>query len=159
MTRLVLLDNTVLSNFAVVGRMDLAFQLYANRVVTTQGVMHEYQVAVAAGLLARRAWDDLTVVEMTSEELVLCETLAPRLGIGERTCLAVAHARGGLFVSDDGDARAAAKRLDVPVSGTVGILVLAVRLEYATLAEANALLIEMIAAGYRSPLRVLDTLV
>jgi predicted nucleic acid-binding protein len=58
--------------------------------------------------------------------------------------------RGCRFASDDADARAAARRLGVSVTGTLGIL---------ALAQANALLADMVAAGYRSPMERLDTLV
>jgi predicted nucleic acid-binding protein len=67
--------------------------------------------------------------------------------------------QGGLFASDDADARAAAQRRGIPVTGTLGILALAVRRKLLTLAQANALLNDMIAAGYRSPMQKLDALV
>jgi predicted nucleic acid-binding protein len=47
----------------------------------------------------------------------------------------------------------------VPVTGTVGVLDVAVRRGLLTLAQANGLLADMIAAGYRSPLDRLDELV
>ena len=71
----------------------------------------------------------------------------------------VAHAREGLLVSDDADTRNTTRRLGIPISGTLGILALAVRRQLLTLNQANALLADMIAAGYRSPLEKLDTLV
>ena len=66
---------------------------------------------------------------------------------------------GGLLASDDADARAAAGRLGLPVTGTLGILALAVRRELLTLAQANAVLADLVAAGYRSPTERLDELV
>jgi predicted nucleic acid-binding protein len=41
----------------------------------------------------------------------------------------------------------------------LGILALAVRRELLTLAQANTLLNDMVAAGYRSPMQKLDALV
>jgi len=155
----ILLDNTVLSNLALVGQMDLVFRLWAGRVVSTPEVLNEYEAAARVGLLPTRAWTDLPVVELTSQEVAISETFSRRLGRGERSCLAVTHSRGGLFASDDADARAAARQLGVPVTGTLGILALAVRRELLTLAQANALLADMVAAGYRSPMEGLDTLV
>jgi predicted nucleic acid-binding protein len=159
MRNLILLDNTVLSNLALVGQMNLVFRLWADRVASTPGVLSEYEDAVRAGLLPPHAWTDLPVVKLTSQEVAMSETFSRRLGRGERSCLAVAHLRGGLFASDDADARAAARRLGVPVTGTLGILALTVRRELLTLAQANALLADMVAAGYRSPMERLDTLV
>jgi len=80
------------------------------------------------------------------------------LGAGERSCLAVALHRQGLLVSDDLDARRAAREHGIPKTGTVGILVLYVRRGYLSREEANALLTEMIALGYRSPVASLDSL-
>jgi predicted nucleic acid-binding protein len=158
-SRPVLLDNTVLSNLALVGKMDLVFHLWAGRVASTPEVLNEYEVAARAGLLPPHAWADLRLVELTSQEVALKETFSLRLGLGERSCLAVAHSRGGLLATDDADARAAPRRLGVPVTGTLGILALAVRRELMTLTQANTLLADMVAAGYRSPVERLDELV
>jgi predicted nucleic acid-binding protein len=155
----VLLDSTVLSNLAQVGQMDLVFHLWPGRVVSTPEVLREYEMAARAGLLPPHAWADLPLMDLTPQEVAMSKTFSQRLGHGERSCLAVAHSRGGLFASDDADARAAARRLGVPVTGTLGILALAVRRELLTLAQANALLAEMVAAGYRSPMEGLDELV
>jgi predicted nucleic acid-binding protein len=155
----VILDNTVLTNLALVGAIDLVFHLWPDRAVTTAAVLQEYRAAADIGLLPAHAWADLIVVEMTSQEETLASTFSSRLGVGERSCLAVAHSRGGLLVSDDADARDVAKRLGVVVSGTLGVLVLAVRRSLLTLAEANELLGDMIDAGYRSPMTRLDNLV
>ncbi|MBN1877094.1 MAG: DUF3368 domain-containing protein [Anaerolineae bacterium] len=135
------------------------FHLWPDQVSTTGEVLSEYQAAAQAGHLPAQAWSDLPVADMTPREIAIAESFSTRLGAGERSCLAVAHTRGGLLATDDADARAAAKRLGVPVTGTIGILVLAVRRELLTLRQANTLLTEMIAAGYRSPLEKLDTLV
>ena len=52
-----------------------------------------------------------------------------------------------MFASDDADARAAARRLGIRVTGTLGILALTVRRELLTLTQANALLADG-AIGY-----------
>lgn len=155
----ILLDNTVLSNLALVGQMGLVFHLWPDRVCMTRAVRGEYQRAVQEGLLPAYAWSDLPVVDMTAQENALAQTFSTRLGIGERSCLAIAHTRDALFASDDADARTAAQKLGIPVTGTLGILALAVRRELLPLSQANTLLMAMIAAGYRSLLYKLDTLV
>jgi predicted nucleic acid-binding protein len=58
----ILLDNTVLTNFALVGRPDLVLSLWGELACTTPAVQNEYQVAVAAGLVSATAWADLPVV-------------------------------------------------------------------------------------------------
>ncbi len=159
MNKPVLLDNTVLSNLAQVDQMELVFHLWQERVVTTREVWREYEVAARVGKLPLHAWSDLTIVELTPQETDGAAAFALRLGAGERSCLAVAQARHGLLVSDDADTRHAAQQLGIPVSGTLGILALAVRRQLLSLDRANALLANMIAAGFRSPLSKLDTLV
>ena len=95
---------------------------------------------------------------LKAEEQAFAGRLSPRLGIGERSCIAIALHRQGLFVSDDANARREAQRHDVPVTGTIGILVLNVRHGNLTRAEGNTILALMIAQGYHSPVTVLDDL-
>jgi predicted nucleic acid-binding protein len=154
----VLLDNTVLTNFALVGRPDMVLCLWPDTACTTPAVQSEYQVGAAAGLVPGETWADLPMVALTAAEATFAAELPPRLGAGERTCLAVALHRHGLLVSDDQDARAAARRYEVPVTGTLGILMLGIRHGHLAGDEADALLKEMIAAGYRSPVTNLDEL-
>jgi predicted nucleic acid-binding protein len=158
MSRPVLLDNTVLSNLALTGRDDLPFRLWGEAAATTAASRAEYQAGVEAGLVSGSCWGTLPVIELTTEEDALALSLSARFGPGERTCLAVAAQRKGMFASDDLHARRAATRLDVPITGTVGILAACVRRGYLALAEANRLLDAMIAAGYRSPIVSLDQL-
>ena len=154
----VLLDNTVLANFALVGRPDLVLRLWGDAACTTPEAWSEYQVGVAADLVSAAAWVDLPVVTLAKAEVDFAANLPARLGAGERTCLAVALHRRGLFATDDQDARSVAQRHDVPVTGTLGILVLCTRQEHLSKDEANALLKAMIAAGYHSPVIDLDDL-
>jgi predicted nucleic acid-binding protein len=152
----VMLDNTVLSNFALIGRSDLLWQLWGGELCTTQAVMREYIIGSDAGAVPPMAWDRLAQVILSDDEQQFAGALSLRLGQGERTCLAVAHLRNGLLVTDDRSARVQARRLGVAVTGTVGILVRLVRDEYLTLAAADELLGAMITAGFRSPVPRLD---
>lgn len=108
--------------------------------------------------MSATTWADLPVVKLSEAEAVFAAELPPRLGAGERTCVSVAVHRQGLFVSDDLDARGVAQHYGVPVTGTLGILVLDVRQGHLSRDEANVLLKQMIAAGYRSPVTELDNL-
>jgi len=149
--RPVLLDNTVLTNFALVGRDDLVLHLWPGTVCTTPAVRQEYDAGAARGVPAG-AWTDLSAVALSAEEAAFAARLPPRLGAGERECLAVAVRRDGLLASDDRDARDAAHDHGVPTTGTLGILVACVRRGFVSRAQADALLAEMIDWGYRSPL-------
>ena len=158
MTRPVLLDNTVLTNLALVNRADLAIRLWGAAACTTPSVMAEYQVGAQSGLLPPDAWDSLPVLTCTEDETAFEAGLPPRLGAGERACLAVAVHRQGLLVTDDLDARNAAREQHVPVTGTVGVLIACVRQGHLSRQQANALLSDMIAAGFRSPVTDLSQL-
>jgi predicted nucleic acid-binding protein len=117
-----------------------------------------HEAGAAGGLLPTDAWAGLHVVTLTPDETALAADLSPRLGAGERTCLAVAVHRQGLFASDGLDARRAARSHDVPRTGTIGILVLGVRRGDLARDRANVLLSDMIAHGYRSPVDRIDDL-
>jgi predicted nucleic acid-binding protein len=154
----VLLDNTVLVNFAAAERPDLVLQTWPGAVCTTPAVRHEYRQGVANDVLPESAWGQLPLCELTEEEVTFAGRLSARLGAGERTCLALAYRRDGLFVSDDADARAEARDHEIPVTGTLGILAQVVDEGMISIEEGNRLLARMIEAGYRSPVDRLDTL-
>jgi predicted nucleic acid-binding protein len=158
-TRPVLLDNTILTNFALVERAELVTRLWRTAACTTAAVVAEYAVGVAGGLLPADAWTDLPVVELTGEEETFAERLSSRLGARERTCPVVALQRQGLFAGDDLDARRAADQHRIPRTGSIGILVLCVRRGLLSRDEAEYLLEEMIASGYRSPVDSLGSLI
>jgi predicted nucleic acid-binding protein len=156
--RIVVLDNTVLTNFALVNRADLIYLLWPGEVCTTPAVHHEYQSAVEYGLLPENCWIDLPVVELTQPESQLANDLPGQLGSGERTCLALAITRQGLLASDDLRARQIAVSFKIPITGTIGILAACVRLGFITKDIGNDLLKRMIEAGYHSPFDNLDVL-
>jgi predicted nucleic acid-binding protein len=60
------------------------------------------------------------------------------------------------LVTDDLDARRAAHSLGVAVTGSIGVLVAGIKAGLITLKEGNLLLNNMVAAGFRSPVRSLD---
>jgi predicted nucleic acid-binding protein len=156
--RFVLLDNTVLTNFALAGQENLLLRLWPGVARTTTAAFGEYMAGVAAGILPADAWRDLIQITLSEEEDAFAARLTARLGAGERSCLAVARSRSGALASDDLPARQWAREHDIEVTGTVGILLACVRRGYLNSDQANALLTAMIAAGYRSPVESLDAL-
>lgn len=82
--------------------------------------------------------------------------LSARFGKGEASCLAVAIFRGLKILTDDLDVRKFAQRRGIPISGTVGVLVLAVLNERISRDEGNRLLSGMIDKGFYSPVKRLD---
>jgi predicted nucleic acid-binding protein len=158
LSQLGLLDNTVLSNFGLVRRADLVSR-WAPAACTTPEAYAEYQAGAAKRGLPPSAWAQLPLISLDAAERAVAASLPRPLHAGERTCIAVALRRQGTLASDDRAARAVASRLGVPVTGTLGILALAVRLGEITQDEGNALLTTMIhVGGYISPLPNLDPL-
>lgn len=159
MTPPIVLDNTVLTNFALVNRAHWVIDLLGDDAWTTTAVLAEYEAGVASGALPAAAWPALVVVTLTSEEAALAHNLPQRLGWGERSCLAVALLRQGILASDDRRARRVAQQQGAPTTGTIGLLVIGVQYQRWSLAEANAALAQMIALGFRSPVTMLDDLI
>lgn len=155
---LVLLDNTVLTNFALVGRPDLVLDLWDVACATTSAVMAEYQAGVTSRGLPADIWNPVAQLPLDAGEQAFADGLPPRLGAGERSCIAVAIQRQGLFACDDATARREAQRLGLVVTGTIGILVVSIRQGRLIAAKANAVLADLIAQGYRSPVTTLDDL-
>ncbi|MEZ4556281.1 MAG: hypothetical protein R2854_07475 [Caldilineaceae bacterium] len=97
-------------------------------------------------------------MDVTDTAKHLYRQLRVHLGRGEAACLAVARTEGHRVFTDDRDARRFAIQLQVPISGTLGILVLAVDKGILTLEEGDHYLGHMIEAGYRAPFATLVTL-
>lgn len=154
---MILLDTTVLSNFARIERLDLLCLALPDAATTLQ-VLTELERGVASGYFSVRSWEWLEVIRLTSSEDANLARIRLVLDDGEASCIAVAIERKvGLF-SDDLDARRYARRYGNCVSGTLGVLALLVKGQHLPLEEADGLLQAMIAHGYRSPVSSLANL-
>ncbi len=151
---ILVLDNTVMSNFALVGRTDLLCDLWPGALVTARAAWDELQTGIRLGRVPPSGWSWLSILDLTTEEMSVCAEWIPPLDIGEAACLALAYVRNFGFLTDDRVARREARRLGVPLSGTMGVLRTLVDEGVVSLAEANGLLSEMIAVGYRSPVNI-----
>lgn len=155
----VILNTTILSNFARVGRLDLLRLVFGEVHISTD-VYAEAQDGLAEGYdfyspledlihaPASKQWIHLTA--LTDQELRLFTDILGALHRGEASSIAIAATRGWAFLTDDALARRTARKLKITLSGTLGILVRAVQDRHLTLEEANALLAQMIDAGYYS---------
>ncbi|MBN1641660.1 MAG: DUF3368 domain-containing protein [Anaerolineae bacterium] len=163
-------DTTVLSNLAAVGRLDLLEKRYRPVGLTTVEVSDELRRGLQAGYgyledalqqiqsISPSGW--LRIVAPASEaEHQLRGEFDLLLDPGEASCLAMAISRGLVLVTDDLAARKLAQERDVPLTGTVGILLALVRNGSLSLTEANLTLAEMIGRRYRSPVDRLDELI
>lgn len=90
---MVLIDNTVLSNFALVQRPEYIRIAFLEQVGTTEHVFTELTNGVTLGRLPACQWEWLEKVRMTEEEVIQYTQLQRQLGEGEGSCLAVAALR------------------------------------------------------------------
>jgi predicted nucleic acid-binding protein len=144
-------DTTVLSNFAHIQQPSLLKLLFAALFVP-ESVFDELDRGVRSGLVPECDWSWLHVISPTQAESTEAETLRVDLDPGESDCIAVAKSRGLVLLTDDRAARHKAALLGIEISGTLGCLDMLVREGRLDLKQANALLAEMIAHGYRSPI-------
>ena len=161
-------NTTVLSNFAAIDQLDVLRALFQHIYIPT-AVYAEIQNGLEEGYtffegieshispFVTDGWIQLTTVA-EKEELRLLGTLPRRIHQGEAACLAIAHQRQWLFLTDDLAARKIAQAWHIPLSGTLGCLTLAVKQQLFTLPQANRFLTEMIAYGYHSPVTDLSLL-
>jgi predicted nucleic acid-binding protein len=153
-----LLDNTVLSNFTVVERADLIQLALGADAATTQIVWDELQAGIDLGKIPPQDWSWLSVLSVTETEQPLYRLLTQWLNAGEASCLAIAANRGYRVFTDDRDARELATGRHIPVSGTLGLLLLLVDSKFISLVIGDKLLTRMISAGYYSPVTTLQDL-
>lgn len=156
---MILIDNTVLSNFALIHHPDALQQAFRDETGTTEQVLHELERGVQLGRLPEYSWTWLQRFHVTEVETVQFRQFARHLGAGEASCLAIAVHRKYQIATDDKDARRWAVRLAIPHTGTLGILAVLVKQGTIPLLEANTWLQQMIERGYHSPLQHLDTLI
>ena len=162
-------DTTVLSNLAVVGRLDLLEKRYREVAFTTMEVSDELRRGLQAGYghlesalrqiqsVSPDGWLRIVSPESAAEHRLRGEfdlVLDP----GEASCLALAISRRLILVTDDLAARELAQEKNVLLTGTIGILLAHVRDGSLSLAKANTILVEMIGRRYRSPVDRLDDL-
>ena len=149
------LDNTAISNFSTVGRMDILRERYGGRLVVTREVLLEAGKGPRPGTIRRaveEGWVEVRPLYADSEEHgVFVELRARGFGLGEASSIAVCSTGGTwVFVSDDLDARREAGRRGVGVVGTYGILAREVAEGKMGLDEGNGLLRRMIERGFRT---------
>jgi predicted nucleic acid-binding protein len=149
------LDNTAISNFSAVERMDTLRGRYGGRLVVAREVLLESEKGPNPEAIRRaieEGWVEARPLHADSEEHGVFVALRNRgFGIGEAASIAVCSTGGTwVFVSDDLDARREARQRGVEVVGTYGILAREVAESRMSLEEGNALLRQMIAAGFRS---------
>ena len=152
----IVINTTVISNFALTSRMDILKDT-VGEIHTTEEVVEELKIGMEKGIF-QLAITQFNIFSLNADEEAHFSTLNRRFGKGEASCLAIALSRNLRLLTDDFDVRKFAQRMGIPISGTIGVLVMAVEKGIISRNEANKLLLEMIEKGFRSPIRSLDEL-
>ena len=105
------IDNTALSNFAKVGKLELLKDVLGDSIITKE-VLEESTLGLKREILPKVELP-FKVVELENEEIRLYEKLRVSLRKGEGSCIVVAKNRNGIVLSDDLDARKTAYLLGV----------------------------------------------
>ena len=137
---MILIDNTVLSNFALVQQPEFIRLAFLEDVGTSDEVMVELERGVTLGRLLAYQWEWLNIIRMTTVERQQFRQLGGQLGAGEASCLAIAAHRKWKIATDDKAARKWAVRLHIPHTGTLGILGILITYHHITFTEGNACL-------------------
>lgn len=161
----IIFDCCVLSNFALTDSLPVLKASYAGAARLSVFVSAEILRGIQKGhsRLAgiKKALGEGWIQEIhpsSPDEKELFETLSFSLGLGEASSLALAKARGWLFASDDWAARREASRLGVALTGTIGILLKALRGKLLKADQAERVLKRMIEKGFYSPVRSLKSI-
>jgi predicted nucleic acid-binding protein len=154
-------NTSTLSNFAAVGQLELLKARFETLYISEQ-VVDEIQDGLIQGYdfytnldqqifpFSDTGWLHFITLE-TVDELMTFNRLLSTLHTGEASCLSIAHHRQWLFLSDDKAARQQARAMNVPISGTLGVLLSLVKQNQLPLVEADTVLWQMIQKGYYSP--------
>lgn len=148
-------DTTVISNFALVNRLDLL--LNVKEVSTTEQVLEELEAGVQRGILEMDLSDmGMKILKLEEIEKNTFHRFNERFGRGEASCMAMAFHRGAGILTDDLDARRFAQKGGIPVSGSIGVLVRSVENGHLSVDQGNEVLHRMILKGFYSPVETLD---
>lgn len=154
---MILVDNTVLSNFALVDELPLLKQFCKGLGATSEYVLSEFEKGVQEGYFKNLDLSWLTKLDLKNEiERNMFAFLCQRLGTGEASCLVLAIQREYDFLSDDMMVRKMALREGIRVSGSIGVLVELIHKNNITLQKGNEILKGFIREGYFSPVARLD---
>lgn len=148
-----LIDTSIFSNFAKCDAVDLVRDQFGKTLRATSYVKTEITRGIQTNRIPKVPHGWLRAMTLRyPEERNLFRNLSRRLGKGEASSIAIAYHRKYSFLTDDKDARVVAQSLQIPVSGTIGLLVKLVQKKACTEHEAERLLHSMIEHGFYSPI-------
>jgi|AntAceMinimDraft_9_1070365.scaffolds.fasta_scaffold09570_3 predicted nucleic acid-binding protein len=151
-------DTVVLSNFLLSDSLFLIEKRYNGKGFITSEVYGELSAGFTSYPQLQHVdkFLDSGAFELTSlsrKELKIYKQLIGHLGRGEASCIAIADNRNTIMVLDDRAARSQCIQMNIPVTGTIGILKTSVIGGLLTTAKADKILPKMVEKGFYSPVR------
>ena len=150
-------DTVILSNFALVNRLDLLNIMYPGQLYITTEVVDEISAGISSGYKSLQgildAISDGVYYQhsLSSMERQLYTTLLVNLGAGEASSIAAAKTTKRIVVTDDKLARNICSESGIKVTGTIGILNKLHMKDLLQVTQADSILQEMIIHGFYSP--------
>lgn len=83
-----LVDCSVISNFALIGKLELLKEKLSEKLCIPEEVKSEFLLGIEKGVIPKTDIDWLRIVTRTAGEDKLFDSLSLRLGNGESACLA-----------------------------------------------------------------------
>jgi len=146
-------ETTVLSAFALAGRLDILRELYGRRAIWTLVVYDE----LMRGVKEEPRLGDVAAADWLGEprpvfNVARVENLRLRLGghssdgrhLGEATCIALAERTGAGILLDDRDAKRLAEALKIPTGTTLSVLAVAIQEGQVSAHQASELVADLI---------------
>lgn len=144
---MIILDNTVLTSFAHIDRLDIIYKLFGD-VCIPESVYYEGVLKAKNSKRVERIKriieeDRIKIIKPEKEDIKVAEKFQITLGLGERYAIAMGMSKKCLIATDDLKPRRMAKELGLDVIGTLGILRLAYKRDLIDKSELRKL-VEML---------------
>ena len=151
-------DTVALSNFLLSDSLFILENRYRRHGVITSEIYNEISAGMATYPKLKQI-DKLInnkifkLISLSRKEHEHYRELIGHLGKGEASCIAYAKECKAIVVTDDRTARKQCSLMKIAVTGTIGILKVSVLDGQITLDQADEALLNMIKAGFYSPVR------
>ena len=157
-------DTVTLSNFLLAEAVFILENRYRRKTIITSQVYDEISAGIEKypklkpidGLIKNNIFKLCT---LTGKERELFSDLIKHLGKGEASCIAIAKEQSAIVVTDDRTARRQCSKMDISVTGTVGILKASLLDGTINRNQADDILKKMIKSGFYSPVRSINDIV
>ena len=157
-------DTVVLSNFLISDSTHILEKRYQGRGVITPEVYDELsagmpkigQLGYIDKLIENKTF---SVSPLTRQEYYYFKEMITFLGKGEASCIAFAKGSHAIVATDDRMARKQCANMNIPVTGTIGILKASVHDESLNLEQADKILGKMMTSGFYSPVTSITDIV